>query len=130
MPVAGDASEQVVLDYATRTATTTSSEFRTPFGYRGVKIYLDLTAITGGPGTGIQVRLQGASPVGGGYFSFSAAPTAIAAIGLYLYTFYPSAIAGGFTVGVNQAIDARLRVLVNHADATPYNYAVGASFVQ
>jgi hypothetical protein len=130
MPVAGDASEQVVLDYATRSATATSSEFRTPFGYRGVKIYVDVSAITGGPGTGIQLRLQGGSPVGGGYFSFSAAPAAIVAIGLYLYTFYPAAIAGGFTVGVNQAIDSRLRVIVTHSDATPYTYAVGASFVQ
>jgi hypothetical protein len=116
--------EGILLASAARTAQTTSADMTNP-GARGVKIYLNISAITGGPGTGIITRVQGKDPVSGVYFSLAAAPTAIAAAGLYVYTFYPSAFGAGFTVHANQALERTWRVLIAVSDATPYTYSVG-----
>lgn len=117
--------ELTVLASASRTVQTASADF-TNYSARGIKLYLNVSAITGGPGTGIILRLQGKDPVSGSYSSLAAAPTAVAATGLLVYSFYPSVFTAGFAAHNNQALERTWRVLMTVSDATPYTYSVGA----
>lgn len=115
--------EGTALASAARTAQTTSADMTNPGG-RGVLCMLNVTAITGGPGTGIILRIQWKDPIGGAYSSLNAAPTAIAATGLTSYMVYPTVIAATTTQGTNTVLPRTWRVLIAVSDATPYTYSV------
>lgn len=119
--------EGIALASLARTAQTTSADLSSTFGgmvARGVLCMLNVTAITGGPGTGIILRIQWKDPVGGAYSSLNAAPTAVAATGLTSYMVYPTVIAATTTQGTNTVLPHTWRVLVAVSDATPYTYSV------
>lgn len=90
------------------TATTGSSQTANR-NFRGVLLYLNVTAVSGTSPT-LTVQLQGKDPSSGNWFAVAAATSAVTAMGQYVYVFYPGATTGSATLGVSTVLPANWRV--------------------
>ena len=116
--------EITVLPGATRSATVQSPDF-TNNNFRGVMIFLNITAASGTGG--LTLRVQARDPVSGNYFALHAAPAAVVATGLQVYVLYPGVTGGAVSQPTQIILPRTWRVQVTHGDATNYTYSVGAS---
>jgi hypothetical protein len=115
-----------LLASAARTATVSSSD-QTNYNVRGVKVFIDVTAVTGTPS--ITVAIEEKDSIGGDYKAIltSAAITGILTTPTIL-TVYP-----GVTVAANVALSEPLsrtwRVTVTHANADSITYSVSYCYI-
>ena len=116
--------EIAVFPAATRSATAVSPDF-TNANFRGVMVFLNITAASGTGG--LTLRVEAKDPVGGGYFALHAAPAAVVATGLQVYALYPGVSGGAVSQPTQIILPRTWRVRVVHGDATNYTYSVGAS---
>ena len=90
--------DTITLLNASAVTTTQTSPDQTNFNARGVYVVVNVATLTGTSPT-LTPAIQGKTPVAGGYFALTAALTAIAATGKFVYLIYPgaAAAAGGIT---------------------------------
>ena len=123
-----DNTEFTALSSAARTTTTSSSELTNRNG-RGIAILLDVTAVSSGQITGIDVRV----PLPSGAFAtiYSFGTLSITTTGQRAYLIYPGAAsAGSWTATPIQGpIPRRFVVRVNHQDSNSITYSVTVSVI-
>ena len=120
VPVSGTA-----LASATRTTTTITGDINCA-GYKGIIVYLNVTAASGTGG--LTTRLIGVDPVTGATGLSVAVSAAATAIGLRVLHFGPGCGAvsnaglGGSAAGVMLGTEFQIQVI--HGDASNYTYSV------
>ena len=116
------ASQSVLLASAQRAATQTSGTIRNA-GYRGVRVYLRISAASGTGG--LKVILKGVDPVSGQTVDLNTGGTAKTATGTFAYEVYPNAAAaaGNVADAVSRQLPAEFKIEVNHGDASNYTYS-------
>ena len=113
---------QTVLASAARTATTTSSTI-TAYG-RGLKLYINVTAITDTPS--VVFKVQDIDPLSSAVKSTAVITSAaITATGLTVLTIYPGLTPAANTV-VSDVVPRNFNVVATHADADSITYSVSA----
>lgn len=97
------------------------------YNARGVKVVIDITAITG-TGPTLTVTLQGKDPVSGKYYTILAS-AALAAVATTVLTVYPG-IAASTNVAANDVLPRDWRIVTAIGGTTPAVTAtVGASLI-
>lgn len=116
--------EVTVLASAARTGNTNSSDL-TNFNARGVRLTINVTALTGTPS--ITAKITGKSTLGNVYTTILQS-AAITATGATVLTVYP-----GITAAANSKADDLIprlwRVEMTHADAQSITYSVDANYI-
>lgn len=109
---------------AARTATNNSAT-QVNFNHTGVQFFLDVTVASGTGG--LQLFLRGRDPASGKMIQLNTPPTAITAVGTYVFEFRPGATAFNDTTRLSVSIQLprQFDVQVVHGDATSYTYSVG-----
>lgn len=120
-------TEFSVLPSAVRSATTNSADI-TSYNFKGILIFLNVTAVPGAVSISPQIQLK--DPVSGTYFSCTGM-TATTATGLFVYSIYPSATAAGYglTSVTNGLLSRTFRISILHSGAGNFTYSVGASML-
>ncbi len=117
------------LASAARTATTQTADITTN-GYRGLVIFLNVTAASGTGG--LTLRVRGKCPVSGAYLALGSVTSAVTAIGITGLQFggggagTTATVAGGAFGGI---LPDTIRLEVAHGDASSYTYSVGYCLV-
>jgi hypothetical protein len=109
------------ISSAARTAAVASSVIDGS-RWRGIRIFLDITAASGTGG--LKVILRAAS--GAKRAALNAGGTALVATGLKLYEIYPDAAAAAVDVAdaVSRRLPAAFDIQVTHDDSSSYTYSV------
>lgn len=119
------------LASAARTASTLSSNFSTR-GFRGIIVYLNITAASGTGG--LTPRLFGVDPLTLAVATSAVASTPVTTVGLRVYHFgvgCGAANAGSAAWGsVGVLLGALSAIQILHADASSYTYSVSYELVQ
>lgn len=120
VPVSGTA-----LASAARTTTTITTDIVCS-GYRGIIVYLDVTAASGTGG--LTLRLFGVNPITSTVATSASVTTAATTTGMRIYHFGPGVAAvNGASVAWGAAgvqLGAEFQIQVLHGDASSYTYAV------
>lgn len=120
VPVSGTA-----LASAARTATTITGNI-TCAGYKGIIVYLNVTAASGTGG--LTPRLFGVEPTTGAVATSASASTAATSVGTRIFHFGPGVgTVNGGTVAWGAAavcLGSQFQIQVLHGDATSYTYSV------
>lgn len=123
-------SSGTALASATRSATTLSSNIPCA-GFRGIIVYLDVTAASGTGG--LTVRLFGRNPITTNIATVAAVTTAATTSGLRIYLFAPGAgSVNGATVAwgaAGVALGSEFAIQVLHGDASNYTYQVNYELI-
>ena len=120
-------TEQIpLLASAARTATNYSNP-QTNHYHRGVKVFIDCTAVTDTPS--VTFSIQERDPIGGDYKTIltSAAVTAAITAPVVL-TVYPGCVAVTNVV-LNEPLPRTWRLLATHADADSITYSVSCCYI-
>lgn len=98
-----------------------------PAGYLGVRLFIDVTAITASPSVVFSLEIQ--DPISGDWKTIldSAAVTGTTTGPTFMVA-YPGAVAVANVV-VNQPIGRKFRVTATHADADSITFSVGAELL-
>ena len=123
--ISGGNTQGSLLASAARTGTA-DSPIQTNPGARGVILYLNITAITGGPGLGIQYAMFGVDPVSGVVTQLSGASGLKTATGLTNLAIYPGLSGAGTS---NMVVPRSWLAHVFVSDATPYTYSLGYALI-
>lgn len=121
----GSPRSGTALASAARTASTLSSNLQT-LGYRGVIVYLNVTAASGTGG--LTPRLFGVDPVTLAVATSATASTAVTTVGLRIYHFGQGC--GGASGGtaawasVGVLLGSQVAFQVLHGDASSYTYSL------
>ncbi len=117
--------QAILLASAARTATTSTAN-QTNYNARGVHVYLKVTAASGTGGLSVRIVERNADGSAAAYLN--AAPTAVTAVGDYVYELYPGASGAGTNVPqrTSGALARTWYVEVTHGDASSYTYRVDA----
>lgn len=112
-----------VVSSNTRTSTISSSDI-TNFNHRGIILSLNITAASGTGG--LQVIIQMKDALGTVYKSLNTAPTAVTAIGQYVYMLYPAITStnGAIEQVIPQILPQTFRVQIVHGDSSSYTYSM------
>lgn len=117
--------EGTALASAARTASVNSATFETPWGVRGVRVYINATASAATPS--VVFTIADLDPVSGTSNAILAS-AAITGAGLTVLTVYP-----GMTVAANLvasvALPKRWRVQAVAGDSDSLTYSVGFSYL-
>lgn len=118
---------RTVFASAARTATVSSSTIQVPAGIRGVRVFLDVTAISATPSVVFSIEVK--DPIGGDWKTLldSAAVTA-ALTTPNLYTVYPG-LTETAKVDASAHIGRLFRVTATHGDADSITYSAAAEFL-
>jgi hypothetical protein len=118
--------QSALIASAARTATNNSAE-QTNYGNRGVKVFIDVTAVTGSPS--VTFSIQEKDSVGGDYRAIltSAAQTAAITAPVVL-TVYPGCAAVANTVA-NEPLSRTWRVAAAHGNADSITYSVSYCYI-
>jgi len=116
--------EVTVLASAARTSTISSAD-QTNHNGRGVRVYVNVTAVAATPS--IVVTVEGKDPVSGVYTEILAS-AAITGTGMTVLAVYPGCAAVANAVA-NVALPRTWRVTATHADTDSITYSVGASVI-
>ncbi len=124
----GAVSPVTALASAARTETTASGVFKNP-GYRGIRVYLSVTAASGTGGLTVIVRAV--EPVSGAKVDLNAGGAAVTTAVKRMYEVYPSAAAAsGFVQdAISRQLPGEFDVVVSHGDATSYTYSLAFEFL-
>lgn len=123
MPFAVQPQNFTIAPSAARTATATFGPFFVPSGYRGVRLFVDVTAVTSTPSVVLSIKLK--DPVGGDYSATildSAALTAAITAPIVM-TVYPGVTAAA-NVAISNHIGRQFAVTATHADADSITFSV------
>lgn len=112
------------LASAARTATTNSSDL-TNYDARGVRVWVNVTAVTDTPS--ITVSIQDKDPISGTYTSILTS-AAITGVSLTRLTVYPGMTAAA-NVAASEPLPRTWRVAATHADADSITYSVGYALI-
>lgn len=123
----------VLLSSAARTATTDGPQVSiSGKRYRGIIVYLDVTANPGGAET-LSPQVQALDPASAKFLNVTAYPvTAAAANASYIYELYPGAVE---TVALANhevmggSLPQTFRVKVTHSSTGSWTYTLGAHLV-
>ena len=125
-PLGGTADTGALLNYAAASVGSNSADQTNPNG-RGIKIVVDVTAITGTTPT-LTVTLQGKDTASGKYYTILAS-AALTAAGTTVLTVFPGLVAAA-NVTANDVLPRTYRVIAVIGGTTPAVTAtVGASLV-
>jgi hypothetical protein len=119
---------RTVLASASRTATNSSPEIHNPGAYRGVRLFIDITAVSGSSSVVFSVHVK--DPVGGDWSATllsSAAQTATVTAPVMLLI-YPGATAAA-NAAVSVPIGRSFRVTATHGTADATTYSVSAEWI-
>lgn len=117
-------ADVTIASLAAATVTTNTADMTNPL-HRGVKVVVDITAITGTTPS-LVVTIQGKDVKSGKYFTILASAS-LTATGTVTLTVYPG-IATSANVSANDVLPATWRVLLTIAGTTPAVTAtIGAS---
>lgn len=118
--------EIVALASAARTASTPSADLVNQ-NAKGAAILLDITAVSSGSITGLEVQAK----VGSAYVTIaSVTGLTLSAIGQYVVLVFPETLDTAATISLIKTIIPRnWRLKVNHADTNSITYAVTVSYV-
>jgi hypothetical protein len=118
------------LASAARTATTQTADITTN-GYRGIIVYLSVTAASGTGG--LTLRIRGKDPVSTSYASLTQDSTARIVTGLWSMSFGAGSAApsGAALTGSSSGffLPDTIRLEVAHGDASSYTYSLGYCLV-
>lgn len=120
-----DKSLGVALTSVARTATNNSADFTTPYGARGLRVWINETAHTSTPST--TFKIQDKDPISGVYTD-RITSAAIATEGNTVLTIYPG-LTPSANVVVSDCIGKTWRVLATHGNANSQTYSVGFSYL-
>ena len=127
----GIPADVTLLASASRSADSSSNDVVNS-GYRGVYLFLNVTAVAGG-GQTISVYLQAKDPISGNYVYISSAPVAVSATGLFGLEFYPG-VSGGTNVAIGYTLNRfaihlprTWRAYVVHSGGGAFTYSLAAS---
>ena len=123
-----------LLASAARTTSTSCAEFDAA-GYRGILVFLNVSAASGTGG--LIVRVEHYDPVTGTWFSGPYVPSAPKTTTGTLLCMFGSGIAVGSNSSVNASLtgyigaflNSRMRVSVLASDASSYTYSVGFELI-
>lgn len=120
--------QRVLLPSGTRSADTQTALQRNA-GYRGVRLYLRISAASGTGG--LKVIVRGHDPASGLKAELNSGGTAKTAAGLYVYELYPDAAsaAGDVADAVSRQLPAEWDALVKHGDSSNYTYSLGCEYL-
>lgn len=131
----GGSKSGTLLASAARTANTASAAFDGS-GYKGILVFLNVSAASGTGGLNIQIQYL--DPVTGTWMNGPYAPNAPKTIiGGFVAMFGPG-VSVGTNANLNSSLSgdrgilmgANMRVTVLHSDASSYTYSVGYELVQ
>lgn len=117
------------LASAARTTTTQSADIDTT-GFRGIVVFLNVTAASGTGG--LTMRVRGRDPVSTNFVALASVGSAVTAIGITALQFggggavTSAGVTGGAMGGLLPDI---IRIEVAHGDASSYTYSVGYCLV-
>lgn len=119
-------AQGIILSNSARTSTTVSQTFQN-FKYRGIIIYLDVTAASGTGGLQIQIRTT--DPQNNDTYQLNATPVAVTGITRNLYVLYPGAAGtqGSITQSTNAPLPRNWYIQIVHGDSTSYTYSLSYS---
>lgn len=109
---------------STSTATVSQSDQTNPF-YRGIRVFLDVTAVTASPS--IILTIEGKDALSGTYYTLLAG-AAVATVSTNSYVIFPGATVTA-NVSANTFLPATWRVKVASTDTDSITYRVGASLM-
>lgn len=112
--------EGTLLTSAARTAQTDSA-VQTNYGWRGIILFLSITAASGSGG--LQVRIIGVNPADATNHFLNSAPTAKTATGQAAYAFYPGTTTGG-DQGTPYPLPRTWFARVQVGDSSSYTYSL------
>jgi hypothetical protein len=119
----GGNSNLAVLSSAARTASTTSADFVSN-GFRGLHVFLNVTAVTGSPM--LTMRLQGKCPVTAQYTTIATTTAAITGVTCGQWIIAPGCgTASGASLnsavcGISIPQDFRIQIIHGTADSVTY----------
>ena len=116
----------LVLDSQART-TNTASEVINNTEWKGVTLFVNVTAASGTGGLVIDFRFH--DPITGTSKLVAGGGQAITATGTYVYQLYPGVSTGanaGIYATASLALMAQWSVTVTHLDGSSYTYSIGA----
>jgi hypothetical protein len=118
------------LASAARTGTTSSADI-TNYNGDGALVILRVSVV---PGTApsLTLAVEGKDPASGVYYALNAAPTAVTAVGTYVYEVgegASGAAGGGVTQRTAGQLPRTFRVTVTHGNANSVTYSVGYSII-
>ena len=119
------AEHRTVFASAARTATVTSDDIVAPREARGLRVVIDVTAVTATPSVVFTIRAK--DPASGKYVTLLAS-AAITAVGTTVLVVYPGTTAAANAVA-NLPLGSIVSVLATHADADSITYSVGIDFL-
>lgn len=117
-------SGNVALTLAARTAGLNSAVVTNKY-FRGLLVYLNITAVTATGG--LIVRIFSVDPISGGVVQLNASPAAQTAVGLWGYLLYPSAFAaapGGTSQATNCNLPSQFLIQIGTNNAVSMTYSV------
>lgn len=116
-----------ILSSAARTATTSSGSYFNEYGYRGVRVYIDVTADPAAASVTFSIDIQ--DPISKDWKAFlsSAAITAVTT-GPTLLEVYPGEVAVANEV-LNRHIGKLFRVTATAADSDSMTYSVAGEWL-
>lgn len=121
-----DPATIVVLASAARTATTTTATFNQK-GYRGLRLYLNVTVAPGTPGAGgLKVIVRTKEPVSSTMLDLNTGGALVTTAVTRLYEVYPgAAAASGFVQdAISRQLPTDFDIRVTHDDAQSYTYSL------
>lgn len=113
---------RTVFESVARTATHNSGDIDNPI-YRGLLVFIDVTAITASPS--VVFTLQGRNHTGDYYTLLASA--AVVGTGETVLRVYPGAPATA-NVSANDLVPRTWRILATHADADSITYSVAYEY--
>jgi hypothetical protein len=119
---------KTVLPSAARTATNNSNEIYNPGGYRGIRLFIDVTAQAGSASTVFSIHIK--DPVGGDWSAtlLSSAALTAAITAPVVLTVYPG-ITAAANSAISQTIGRSFRVTATHGTADAHTYSVAVEFL-
>jgi hypothetical protein len=120
-------TQGTLLASAARTSSATSG-VQTNYNASGIQVVLKVTVASGVGG--LVLNILGYT-ISGVTYKINADPTAVTAIGTYVYEIYPGlgAAAGQITQRSNGVLPLKYYVYVNTVDASSYTYQIECSLI-
>jgi len=119
----------VLIEYGTRTATTSSPDQRADRTHRGVRLYLDVTAAAGSQN--LTVQIQGLDPASDKWVDATKFSN-VSSTGIYQCELYPGAVNTGSVTGLQVqggSLPRTWRAVVTHSSTGSWAYSRGAHLV-
>lgn len=117
--------QETYLASAARTATPTKTDKAVPKGVRGLRVVVDVTAVTATPS--VVFTIQGKDKLSGKYITLLAS-AAVTGVSTNTYLVYPSATAAANLVA-NLPVGEVIAIDAVHGDADSITYTVGIEWL-